>query len=407
MFRDSFAVFVVSMMCAASAFAGGGNNVSNLNDKWGSGTLSSCGVHMFGESDACIGQSQKDKCDNKSMYARDYTDEWAIQMMVALRVTEQGALFCPVQIEGKNKNKGNARTEYAQLSGSCVWLCREGFTGSSCEKKVSEVASCDPTPLRRDDYSGLQRMESGANIEESVAMFQWNKYYGCGVNKGQEHDIILIITGWTESGHGAKVQQVIVRSERKGWGDMISWPNIYPANGTTEITVCKNGYKPVGDECEPIDQNLCAAVQKCSGWTGFDESIHKFVEKDGCYEFRCKGENMAFVSSSDRSCNTCDVSLRTGVLSDTGVCYTCENGKFFKDNVDEPCGDAYVFSKLDMQYGKDKGKSTLIKLKDQCWTKGSTDEYRSCVFEKVDSGTSNTGGAGNGTGTAGGGASGE
>ena len=39
------------------------------------------------------------------MHARNHTDEYALQMMVAVEINEHGANFCPMQVEAKNKNK--------------------------------------------------------------------------------------------------------------------------------------------------------------------------------------------------------------------------------------------------------------------------------------------------------------
>lgn len=381
MFRNVFAVFLL-LFYVVSAFAGGGDNVRKHMKTWGFGnSWASCQNHSLVGSEACIGQSESDNCEPKKMYARDHTDEYALQVMVAMTVTDKGARFCPVQIEGKNRNEGNAWTEYAQISGGdCVWLCRNGFSGEQCDKSVDALTSCDPTPLRRSDYSNLKRVVSGANVENDVSMFDWNRRYGCGVNKWQEHDVILVIVKWLEEGHGAWVRPMIVRAQRDGWDNMISWAALYPPNNSQETLVCKNGYKPVGTDCVEINSNLCAAAQACQGWNGFDENLHKFVSKNGCYEFRCKESGKAFVSETDRTCEPCNVDMRTGILTGNGVCHTCEKGKFFKDDVDAPCGDAIGYTKLDMQYGKGKTKASQRNLEDQCWVNTESDKYRQCVL---------------------------
>lgn len=380
----SFAVILGS----TGAFAGGGNNVKDLTELWGGGKLSACGTNLISGTEACIGASQASGCKEKAIYARNYTDEWATQMMVALQVKEGGAYFCPVQVEGKNKNKKNAWTEYAMIGDSsrCVWLCRAGYSGAQCEQATgSDTASCDVMELKRNDYSNLKRVVSGANIEDSVAMFVWNQYYGCGVNKGQEHDMILAIKRYAPGGHGAWVQQMTVRAQREGWKHMISWAAIYPATGAQEQLVCKNGYKPNAalTDCVEINANVCAEAQACTGWTGFDETIHKFVKttNQSCYEFRCKGDGMAFPSESDRTCSACETSMRGGVAPDTGVCVKCEAGTVFSTKAVNSgyCGSALGYVKTDLQYGKDKTKNTNPEPENQCWTQTETDVYKSCV----------------------------
>ena len=169
--RTSVLCLIAYFISATGALAEGGNNASSLIGAWGNGTLSTCGSHMLTSSNACIGATQN--CTNRTMYARNHTDEWAIQMLVAMQINENGAKFCPVQVEAKNKNKNNAWTEYAQLSSNCVWLCKRGFTGENCQTAVSgTAASCDPTKLQASNYSGLRRLTSGANVEGSEP-FRW------------------------------------------------------------------------------------------------------------------------------------------------------------------------------------------------------------------------------------------
>lgn len=383
--RTSVLCFIAYLMTATGAMAGGGNNASSLIGAWGDGKLSVCGEHALTSANACIGATQS--CNNRTMYARNYTDEWGIQMLVAMNINENGAQFCPVQIESKNKNRKNPWTEYAQLNSNCVWLCRRGYAGENCQTAVSGApASCDPTKIEARNYSSIKRMASGANIEDNVPMFVFNNYNKCGGNgKGNEHDIILAVTRWTPGGHGAFVQQVVVRAARSGWGDMISWPNIYPASGASEILVCKDGYQPnAGNtDCEPINANVCAQAQACSGWSsGFDENQHVMMQPDGqsCYQFRCSETGYAFRSETDRTCAACATNMRDGVHPVNGGCVKCELGKIFDENARATgyCVDTDAFTKTDMQYGKGNTKNT-IEFKFQCWLQVTAEEYKSCV----------------------------
>lgn len=376
-------VFCLIFGTCGVAFAGGKNNVAAYLTQWGGGKFTSCQGHALVGSEACIGQSAKDNCEAKKMYARDYTDEYALQMMIALTVNERGAYFCPIQIEGKNKNKGNAWTEYAQIStAGCVWLCREGYTGVTCDKTQDQVDSCDFEPLRRENYASLERVATGANMEERVAMFVFNKKQKCGVSKTQEHDVVLGIVKWTASGHGAWVQPLEVRAQRDGWGDMKSWAAIVPLAQSSEMLVCKNGYKPNGQDCVEIDTQVCMLQKMCDGWGAFDETIHRLepVTKNGetCYQYKCKEAGKAFVSAQLRTCEECPSDLFTGIAS-SGECVRCEKGKFFSLKAAGNCGDATAYTKLDLQYGKGKTKTTAGELKKQCWYYSNPEDYKNCV----------------------------
>lgn len=383
-------LMVVLFASPAFAATGKSHEVAKLLTTWGGGNWDSCGSHALDGSEACIGATKN--CKTKTMYARDYTDEYALQMMVAVNINEHGAYFCPIQVEAKNKNKKNAWTEYAMIGAitGCKWLCKDGYSGSECSVAPGSGTTCNPAEFKRDHYNNLKRVASGANIEDDIAMFNWNNYYGCGLNKGQEHDSILAITRWAPGGHGAWVQPLIVRAQREGWKDMISWPAIFYRVGATEILACIDGYKPNagGTDCVEINANVCAEAKSCPGWTGFDESLHTFVMPSGkdCFEFRCKGENMAFASATDRSCIECTTSLRGGVSPIDGTCVKCDSGKVFNNKATSTsahCGDAYAYTKTDMQYGQGKTKNNNPDPDNQCWTKTETDVYRTCVTGKT------------------------
>ena len=372
------------VLSVAPAFA---ENASKLLSEWGGGDWAWCGSHAFESSEACIGATKS--CKIKSMYARNWTDEYAFHMMVALEINEHGAKFCPIQIEGKNKNKKNAWTEYAQIGDTtkCKWLCKDGWSGENCATAQSDVKTCNTVEFKRSDYDNLKRQASGANIESSIAWFNWARDNGCGLNKSQEHDSILIITRWAPGGHGAWVQPVIVRAQREGWKNMISWPVVYPRAGSSEVLACIDGYMPNTNrtDCVPIDPNVCAAARACSGWdTGFDEASYMFVMREGqsCFEYRCKGENMAFVSATDRSCIECPTSLRGGASPVDGTCVKCNSGRVFNNTAkttSDHCGEAVAYTKTDMQYGKGQTKNSNPDPKNQCWTQTETDVYRECV----------------------------
>lgn len=377
----------------AFAVTGKSDSVTSLFPVWGGGNWSSCGSHALEGSEACIGETKD--CKTEKMNARVYPDEYALQMMVAVNVNQHGAYFCPIQVEAKNKDKGDAWTEYAMIGSTtgCKWLCKDGYSGSECSVAPGNTKTCNPDPFTRDYYDKLKRVASGANVENSIAMFLRNQYNDCGVSKEQEHDGILAITRWAPGGHGAWVQPLIVRAQRRGWSKkknppegMVSWPAIYYFTGATEILACVDGYKPNagGTDCVAINEAICAEAKTCPGWTGFDEGLHTFVMPSGkdCFEFRCKGENQAFASTTDRSCIECPTNSRGGMSSVDGTCVKCEAGKVFNNKATSTathCGEAIAYTKSDMQYGKGKTKNNNPDVAQQCWTMTETDAYRECV----------------------------
>ena len=393
----------------AFAATGKANEVEKLLASWGGGKWNLCGSHALTGSEACIGNinscaepnwggvelDKKQKgyihtCANSGdlIKARDYADEYALQMMVAVNINARGAYFCPIQVEAKNKNKGNAWTEYAMIGATtgCKWLCKDGYSGSECSVAPGNAKTCYPNPFTREYYNNLTRVGSGANIEDDIAMFFWDKKDGCEFNKKQEHDGILAITRWAPGGHGAWVQPLVVRAQRTGWKNMHSWPAIYYFTGAVEQLVCVDGYKPNagGTDCVAINEAICAEAKMCSGWTGYDEGLHTFVMPSGknCFEFRCKGENQAFASTTDRSCIECPTNSRGGMSSVDGTCVKCEAGKVFNNKATSTathCGEAIAYTKSDMQYGKGKTKNNNPDVAQQCWTMTETDAYRECV----------------------------
>ncbi len=358
--------------------------------------LDTCKSHALAGSEACIGASKG--CGIKGMYARNYTDEYALQMMVAVNINEHGAYFCPIQVEAKNKDKGKSWTEYAMIGATsgCRWLCAEGYSGSECAVSLNASNSgttCDTSPFVRNNYDNLKRVTSGANIEDEIVKKSSDKEVECeGQRTEQEHNVILAITRWAPGGHGAWVRPLVVRAQREGWkktektpDGMVSWPVLYYLTETTEILMCVDGYTPTDTDCVPINSAICPEVPSmCPGWTEIDEGLHMVVQSAGknCFEFRCKGENQAFASTTDRSCIECPTNSRGGMSSVDGTCVKCEAGKVFNNKATSTathCGEAIAYTKSDMQYGKGKTKNNNPDVANQCWTMTETDAYRECV----------------------------
>lgn len=390
----SVAPQAAALAMAVSILSGGGsssaaynNDVRSMTSAWGGGSIGVCQEHQLDGDNACIGETAD--CAPQVMYARDYTDEYGLLMLVAMQVNQHGAKFCPIQIEGKNKDSGPAWTEYAEAGKNCLWLCKDGFTGDECRQSVSSsLKSCDNTILGPSNYSHIKRIQSGTNIEGRVARFERDKKNGCGVHETQEHDMILVVSRWLPSGHGAWVQQMVVRARRKGWSPMISWAAIYPATGADQILTCKNGYKAnaAGDDCEPVDWALCEkGAAFCSGWSvsGFDENTMamELDSANNCYQYRCIENGYAFGSGVSRRCVPCTTNMRGGVSPADGTCVACALGSLFNADAAATgyCSAAISYNRQEMLYGRGQTKATNPTFDNQCWPIFDIDEYRACV----------------------------
>ncbi len=405
-------ISLLSVLTAVPAIAGGGYRIHEFLDIYGMmGGMLYKQKHAYKDTDVCIGVTYTDKkCasdwnfiqnDSSNEYehrihhsrnasGNPWWDERGYMMMVALFVHEGGSYFCPVQIGAENKNRDSTWTVYAlagQQQNHCFWVCRDGYSGYQCKDK-DNYKTCDPTPIKHSDYDHLKASDTGPNIEEQVPMFVWNSY-----SQGHEHDMIFAVTGWLESGHGVLAQPVITFcANHSTWPDIRSSIQVYPANFSEQVLLCKDGYRPQGNDCVPANASICLAAEgkMCQGWSsGFDESIHKLVKNpdssQDCYQYRCKQANMAFVSEDDRSCAECTASLRDGISVWDGTCASCPVGQVFmggdvNNTSKKVCGDAYALTKTDMMYGLNNKKSDVTKLEDQCWASGTTDGYRECVL---------------------------
>lgn len=377
-------IFLIAYFCTIS--------VAFADDNWGPGQLNTCGSNDIAGGEACIGESARSNCATWTMNSRQYTDEFAVLMMVAREINDHGAKFCPTQVEGHNENKGNAWTEYSDASRGndtlCVWLCQSGWGGNQCSQAVSGLNACDISLLKRENYADVKRVASGANIENALPRFEKDVYSSkCQKHKKEEHNMILAISRWLPSGHGAYARKMVVRAERRGWKDMESTATVYPATGSSDILVCKNGYQanPAGDDCIEVNSAACARQMVCDGWTGYDESKHTLLQQPGqnCFQYRCSESGKAFASDASRgTCVDCVADLHTGVSPATGTCVRCATGQVFSESATASgfCGDAVALSKIDLQYGLGRTRNSNVDIEKQCWTIAESAAYQQCVI---------------------------
>jgi len=372
--------------------AGQTNNRSKMENAWGIVTpgWTTCFRHDVGSTHPCVGNTKN--CASGMAYKNpNYGDEAGYIVFIPTTSYDHGGYFCPVSLIGRNKNKGDSWTTYDAVAGNntvCFTLCAKGYTGPKCENNYSAVSSCNKREVTQSSFDHLQMVRNGYwDVEGSVGMFAANNYAGCGVNKGQEHDIVLMISDWTSSGKGAFVRPYYVRAQRSGWKDMDSWINLQPAGGQV-ILGCLNGYKQNADntDCVPINEDICNSLGWCSGWTesAYQQKISERViyvhDLDKCMQSRCKDPTKAF--DKDWNCTVdCIKDSRNGVSPDDGTCITCQDGYVFDKDSRQTgfCKKALTLDKTFMQYGTG-GQNA--EYDSQCWTMTDFDNYKSCVLGK-------------------------
>lgn len=388
--------------------ASGGHTHTNssINTAWGG--RADWAVCMPPDTQGCIGQAYvNNNCDafrakqniNQSSYS---LKEYPLLMMVAHKINENGAYFCPIQAELHNRT--NTVFSSPLKNQTCIWLCREGWTGHECQTSAdSFTGACDITPFLRENYNNTAVNKQNynnnlyQNIEWQIPYF--NSSYSVNCNSAhslwdaivgkREHDILLAINKWLDSGNGAFVRQMIFRVAQKSkteYGIVV-----YPASGSMDILVCKNGYKPnlANNDCEPINPDKCNAAkistEMCPNWnaTLFDEQQHTWQYNGNCYTFKCTNPNMALMSSQNPTCTQCEQNLRTGIHPENGTCVQCEMGQMFNESAESSdyCVQATALSRTDLMYGHKNTKNTApAKISDQCWTKIDPTEYRECIL---------------------------
>lgn len=347
----------------------------------------------------CIGKEliAADCSARKANLGIDYGH--AYLFMLARKVNQNGAYFCPTQFMRNGENS----SLFAEPLGNntCIWLCREGYTGNECLTKVSDYTGiCDITPFLRENYNNVKPKDKAQNIEYNFPYFDHSKRTECYSSNltsngySVEHDILLAIDKFLPSGNGAWARQMEFSAMGIKGGKMSAADlHVYPASGSSQILVCKNGYQPniSNTDCEPINASTCsmaqASTKMCAGWniSGYREDMHVLETTDACYKYKCKNIGQTFASTTDHTCIDCTSNDRGGPHPIDGTCVKCDTGYIFNKNDTENnyCSKAIGLTKLDMMYGRGKTKSSYNdenSVTKQCWTKTDPNEYRECVL---------------------------
>lgn len=409
---------LIGFFAVTSAYAVSGYDANDYLRYWGGGTFSKCGEHdMFMNMDIAIGATHKDAVNNckensnmfdcgfelNSLESDDKVKDYAYQMMIATDVNQNGAYFCPVQVFTSNWMSGTqSNLKYVQLNDNCRWLCKEGYSGVGCQDTVgSSTTFCDVIDFKKANYADLQISHTKGNIAESIAQFlkKTNRHKVCVAKfRQQEHNIVLAVTDWAPGGYGAFVQPMVIRARfQRSGGDYYAWPAVYPVADSNRLLVCVSGYAPnaAKTDCLQINSELCRqATSGCPVLAnqGYDGTIHTEYMPAGepCPDFRCKDNNQAFASLTDKTCVSCPSSMLVGVSPIDGTCVSCELGTVFNGratNRNQLCKPAIRLTKTDMQYGFGYTKNSKPDVADQCWGLGQIDEYRACVLANVPSAT--------------------
>lgn len=352
------------------------------------------------------------------------SDEGAVLVLLAHKINTNGAKFCVTQVQAANRDRNwshwglgcwfttnfGSWTEYYSPSGAssnCFWLCKNGFYGDGCQQ-TTPPSLYDVTPLKRDAFKDYKRLTvaSSANIEDTLPMFYMNHYTKAhGGHKsydGEEHDTVLIVTRWLDSGNGAYVAPVAVHAMESitdegssfwftcNYIRSVSTPSLEVVG--KETLVCKDGYRynAAGTDCVAANKDieeLSVATQDgnlCAGFEdGFDEKQHVMKKMADCYAYRCATGGFGFKMAMDHECVECTGTPGLFGVANNGACVTCPIGTNFDadDSGAGYCPRAVSYSADALVYGIKGGPADAIA--DQCWTYTDLEAYKACVKDGV------------------------
>lgn len=326
-----------------------------------------------------------------------WSDEGAIVAVIATQVNEHGGYFCPYQIQCANKRKNtHSWTLYYQPNGfnasKCAWLCEAGYSGSGCQKAYHVDTSMETVDVIKNLRNGITRKTSGKdqdNYEGNVTGFNtWYKLVHTNANDFGEQDVILGAVKFLD--HGIIAAPVLVGCDWDNWKDVTSWVGKVGLMSNTQKLLCKQGYRPnkTNSDCELATQDVLEKDNPvfCGNFpeSGYNANLHRLVKKtdDNCNIYVCKDPNKAFPEAGKTDeCVDCATSIRGGPSSHDGTCVVCSQlGEYFDVNSGD-CKPAEAFTHLDLQFGRGMSKGDYENsVREQCWTMGSPDEYKKCVY---------------------------
>ena len=404
MLRNKFIIFACMLMVGFNANAKIDQSATVQATGWNSGgnannvSLSSNEFILGG----CTSAEWNEQCHGTE------GDEGAIVVQMAYKINDNGALFCPTQIQFANKNGKpqivmqfkypifnkfiNTLTEEAFYNARCKWVCKSGYLGDECQTPVAgyngKIVPMDFSKLKSD--ISLNTNEGSNNVIFTIPVFSISDH---STDSSDRNAFVTVLAILKYMNHGVVVGRLKVNGLRDwmGGGSRIkSWVSgvEYP---TEKFMLCDPGYQPnsARTDCEVMPTPEPPKTM-CAGWTEAEYTANSanlyYVKRGNCWQYRCSGENRAFTSETNRACTDCGTGVRGGAIPDTGVCRVCNLGQYF-DKTNGNCVDATGLSKMDLQYGFNKSKSA--NTGDECWTKTTPQTYKNCVLEKVPKSPSN------------------
>lgn len=380
-------IIVIGTLCMiqSSAFAIQTSDV--YWSAWGYGGQEN--VQGFGST----GELILDGCLGKDCRKASHGDEGAVAVVVAEQITEHGGYFCPYQFQCANRfgNKHTWSVFYRPNGFSrdkCAWLCEKGYSGVGCTKQYHVVQ--DPGSVVSNLKSGITVRTNGGwltNYENNIAGFKtWDYWWYPGrYDDHGQYDVVLGVVQYLQNGVIATPVQLGCKWD--SWMSIVSWVETAAlATSTGKKLLCKEGFVPneTNSDCIHATEEMLDDINPvfCSNYpeSSFSTSLHRMVKNEelGCWMYFCRDASKAFASAGDvTNCTDCASSVRGGPSERDGTCVVCNQvGQYF-DGKD--CKTAVAYSKLDLQYGKGKTKSTTKDVMEHCWVYTSPDEYSECV----------------------------
>lgn len=343
-----------------------------------------------------------------------YDDEGAIVLNMARKFNDQGAMFCPTQVQFGNTN-GQSRiwVNFYEPTDSvgCKWICRDGYKGTNCSQTDdgSDVGTTDFKTLKR----ASMRTSGGSSnrISSTIDIFDKSEHTSDNSNRGAWVHV-LAIQKFLDHGVLAGHMWIYGTRDWGCWGGSCikSWvTKVHGENNWGRATLlCDKGYKQnaAHTDCvkmvteQPTDtsnnnnnnnsgsgtesQTPPASTQPappprvmCAGWTEEEFESNKasldYYKVGDCWQYRCATPGYAF-TATQRRCTLCETGVRGGPAKSNGVCMVCGDGQYYNNG---ECAKADSYYKTDLVYGKNKDKTTRVF--DQCWIKLASDKYRECV----------------------------
>ena len=416
MLRNKFIIFACMLMTAFNANAGIDQSPTVKVTGWNSGGNANS-VNLSSNEfilDGCTSAEWDENCRGTE------NDEGAIVVQMAHKINDNGALFCPTQIQFANKNhkqwivaqfrypsvREDIFSDFNSESGSfidyivsafnnrfCKWICKSGYMGDECKTPVAGYNE----KIEPMDFSQLNSGTSvNRNSDEGLIDFTLPVFdiFGHSTASSDRSASVTVLAILKYMNHGVVVGRLKVNGLRdwgciggsciKSWVSGVEYP-------TEKFMLCDAGYQPnsARTDCEVMPTPEPPKTM-CNGWTEAEYTANAanlyYVKRGNCWQYRCSGENRAFTSETNRACTDCGTGVRGGAIPDTGVCRVCNVGQYFNEK-NGNCVDATGLSKTDLQYGFNKSKSA--NTGDECWTKTTPQTYKNCVLEKAPKSPSN------------------